>query len=632
MPEGASGPSFAGRKGFFTVTALLREAAYKLRRRVLQRFPWVKPIAKRILRRGGDVSVRGAVTANDSLVQRVASLVADPYKEYVRVETLAREQNRDLYRERLAAFAHKPVFSIVIPVYNTPGDLLQKCLDSVLRQLYPHWELCIVDDASTQGRIGAVLKEYAGRDERVRVHTREKNGHISAATNDGIAMARGQYIALLDHDDELTEDALYFLAERINEFPDADVLYTDQDKLSEGGERYEPFFKPDWSPAYLRGVMYLGHLLAVRTELVRAVGGCDGAFNGVQDFELALRVTEKARRVEHIARICYHWRAIEGSIATSVDAKPDIAALQQRAVQKQLDRLGLVASAMPQNDRHRLKVVPNERPEGPLVSILICTKDAGELISRCLDSLFAITRYRNFEVVIADNGTTDPVALAAMERHPVRRLEMPGKFHFAAYNNRLAREARGQYLLFLNNDTEILDPLWLEQMLHHAAQKDVGAVGPMLLFPDRTVQHAGVILGPRGTADHVMRNFPEHVEGYAGSLWCDREVSAVTAACLLVSAEKFHAVGGFNERFRNHYEDVDLNLKLRKGGYRNVYVGATRLVHHESKSRGKFYDYNDRVLLLDLWEHWIDRGDPYYNRNFHREHFDYTLWTGELQK
>lgn len=552
------------------------------------------------------------------------------FPEYLILERLTFERNRRAWMREIETFSAKPLISIVVPVYNTPPHLLRKCIASVRRQIYTSWELCLVNDASPSPLTQRQLARYARSDARIRVVRREANGGIARATNDGIAMARGDFIAFLDHDDTLAEDALFHVVCKVNETPDTDVIFTDQDKITDHGFRFSPFFKPGWSPAYLRSVMYLGHLLVVRTALIRDMGGCDPAFDGVQDFELALRLTEKARRVVHVPRIAYHWRATRGSIAASFSAKRDIPELQRCAVQQQLDRLGIPGVAVSIGERHHVQITPaTDTPTG-LVSIILCSKDAGEIVSRCLDSLFAVTRDTAFEVLVGDNGTTDPVALEAFALHPIRRFSMPGPFHFAAFNNCLVREAKGEYLLFLNNDTEVLQADWIERMRLHALQPGVGAVGARLIYPDNTIQHAGVVLGPRGTADHLFRNFHSDSDFYHSIIGCDRDVSAVTAACLLVSADAFHNVGGFSEQFRHHYEDVDLCLRLRCAGYTNRYAGAVKLIHHESKTRGAYYDYTDRMLLLDRWEEMISQGDPFSNPNFLANRTDFAMGAGEL--
>ncbi len=521
--------------------------------------------------------------------------------------------------------SYSPLVSVIVPVYDTPAALLEKMIISVQRQSYGNWELCLVDDASPQPHVRSMLEQAAAHDPRIRVTFRASNGNISAATNTGIALARGEFIAFLDHDDELTTDALLEVVRFLNDEPDTDVMYTDQDKIDLAGRPSEPFYKPAWSPAYLQSVMYVGHLLIVRSSLLRETGGCDGTFDGVQDFELMLRLGEATKKIRHLPRILYHWRKVPGSIASDSAAKHGIDDLQRKAVQAHLNRLGIAATATTNGTAHRVRVVPTPRSTEPLVSILIPSKDHPELIGPCLAHLFEKTTYKTFEVIVGDNETTDPEALRILDRFPVKRVPLAGRFCFASFNNRMAQEARGDYLLLLNNDTEVVQPNWLDTLMLYAEQDDVGAVGPLLLYGDGTVQHAGVILGPRGTADHVMRGFPGDSDGYAGSLQAAREVTAVTGACLLVRRDHYMACGGLNETFGRHYEDVDFCLRLRSRGLRNVFAGSARMVHHESKSRGSYYDFTDRVLLLDHWESWIHQGDPYYNPAFDPERVDYSV-------
>ncbi len=524
----------------------------------------------------------------------------------------------------LETLTARPLISLVMPVYNVEDSWLRKAVDSVRNQVYPDWELCIVDDASTRTHVRTLLEELAAADARIKVMFRQDNGNISAATNDGIRIAAGEFVALLDHDDELAPDALLRVARLLNEKPQTDVVYTDQDKIDDRQARREPLFKPDWSPEYFRSVMYVGHLLAVRRTLLEQVRGCDSRFDGVQDFELLLRLSERTHRIEHIPRVLYHWRSVPGSLAHDGNAKQNIDQLQQQAVQEHLDRLKIPAVAVARGG-HRVTVRPKPRAAGPRISIMIPTKDQPECLQACLGSLFEKTSYPNFEVIVGDNNTTDPTALKVLNRYPIKRLPLPGPFCFARCNNRMAQHATGEYLLLLNNDTEVVEADWLEHLLMYAEHEDVGAVGPMLTYPDGTVQHAGVILGPRGTADHVMRGFMADCDGYAGSLIAARDVTAVTGACLLVAKSKYDACGGLNERFQRHYEDVDFCLRLRRLGLRNVFVGAVKLIHHESKSRGNQYNYTDRVLLLDWWEKDILKGDPYYNPNFDPHSTDYSV-------
>jgi len=556
---------------------------------------------------------------------------ANSYQEFIKKETERLERLSGEMAEMSASFPIQPLISLVMPVYRSDLTLLARAVESVRNQIYGRWELCIVDDASNQEELTRYLSSL-GQDKRIKVTARPKNGNISAATNDGIAMAEGEWIAFLDHDDELSPDALYEVAAAINRRPETDIFYSDQDKIDSTQRRSEPFFKPNWSPTFFRGVMYLGHLLVARRNLIQEIGGCDGGFDGVQDFELALRLSEHTARIEHIPRVLYHWRAIPGSVAADGAAKSNIDRLQELAVQSHLDRLGIAATAHGGQSGHRVQIIPKPRKFYPKISILIPTRDHPELIGRCLKTIFEKTSYPNFEVLIGDNETRNPQALKLFETFPVRRIPLAGGFHFSRFNNTLAAEASGEYLMLLNNDTEIVQPDWLQHLLLYAEDENVGAAGALLTYADGTVQHAGIILGPRGTADHVMRGFPGDADGYMGSLACTREVTAVTAAAAMVQRRKYMLVGGFWERFQRHYDDLDFCLRLRSRGFRNICVSTARLVHHESRSRGEKYDFTDRVMLLDRWESLIERGDAYYSPNFDRYSTDYRVGFGGFQR
>ncbi|HLA76538.1 MAG TPA: glycosyltransferase [Vicinamibacteria bacterium] len=513
--------------------------------------------------------------------------------------------------------------SILTPTYNTNLFGFRETVESVLRQTTTGWEWCLVDDGSSDRELHTVLEGLTRRVPRIRVLLAEHGG-IGAATNRALAMAGAPRVCFLDHDDTLTPDAVATVREALNE--EWDVAYSDEDKLDASGRLTEaPFHKPAWSPEYLRGVMYVGHLLAVRRELVRRVGGVRSEFDGVQDFELMLRLTEVGARVRHIPRILYHWRRSPGSVAESLGAKPGIAELQRAAVAAHLARLGLPARAEPQGEHHRIAVLPGPRQTTPQVSLIIPTKDAPGFLRRCLASIFATSTYPNFEVLLMDNETRDPDAVRIMSNFPVRRINLPGPFNYSRANNEGSRQAQGAYLLFLNNDTEILTHDWIEHLLYYAEQNDVGAVGGLLLFPDRTVQHAGIVLGFRGTADHVMRGFPAEADGYAGSLSCAREVSAVTGACMMVRKALFEEVGGMNEHYATHYQDVDLCLTLLDRGRRNIFTPRAGLFHFESATRSSRYDLVDRVLLLDRWQDRIEAGDPFFNPHFDLSRTDYSL-------
>lgn len=514
-------------------------------------------------------------------------------------------------------FPYRPRISIILPVWNTDEKWLCLAIDSVLNQVYDNWELCIADGSSTKPHIPLVLNRYTEKDPRIRVKILPKNKGISENSNEALSLATGEFIGFLDHDDELAPFALYEVVKLLNQHTDADVVYSDEDKITTDGVFCDPFYKPDWSPEYFRGVMYVGHLLIVRKSLGESVGFFDTTFDFVQDYEFMLRLSEKTNAIYHIPKILYHWRKIRGSIALITDSKGDISEKQVSAVNSQLKRLGLPASARPGPIPHRVIIKPSLRSDYPLVSIIIPTKDKPELIERCLQSIYKITTYPNFEVIIIDNGTTDPAAKKIIDACPCKKIPYFEKFNFSKVNNIGAKNAKGDYVIFLNNDTQILSGDWIHNLLYYAEQGDIAAVGPLLKFPDNKVQHAGVVLGFRGTADHIMRDYPSDCDGYAGSLTCAREVSAVTAACMMVKKSVFMEVGGFNEYYSVIYQDVDLCLKFITRGYRIIFNPRVIILHYECSTRDKHqYDFIDRTLLLDQWDEIIDNGDKYYNNNF----------------
>ena len=534
------------------------------------------------------------------------------------VEQLLSASRRKQMEGAIKLFRHKPRISLLVPVYNQTAQLLERVIASVEAQVYPEWELCLADDGSTSSETIQTLKRYidpqAGR---INIAFLGRNLGISGATNSALYLSSGDFVAMLDHDDELAPDALFEIARALNDDPGLDVIYSDEDKLSEDGWLDQPFHKPDWSPELFRQVMYVGHLLCVRRTLALEVRGMDRRFDGVQDFDFMLRVSERTGRIHHIPGILYHWRSVPGSIARGSDEKAGIAELQVSAVNAHLERLRVPARA----ERHpvlshRAVIRPLPGREQAKVSIIIPTRDQPEVLGACLRSIFDKTTYKQFQVVLVDNGTADREALGLFQQYPVTVVPFSGPFNYSRANNLGAAKASGEYLVLLNNDTEVITPNWLEELLYYAAMPDVGAVSPLLLYPNRSVQHAGVVLGMRGTADHIMRGFPADSDGYYGSLSCAREVSAVTAACMALRREKFSELGGLREEFRTIYQDVDLCLRLRaKGLAEPLHAARASLYHHESLSRGNKYDALDRALLLDFWGKVIAEGDPYFNCN-----------------
>jgi GT2 family glycosyltransferase len=515
-----------------------------------------------------------------------------------------------------------PQFSVITPTYNTKPQWIAEAALSLLNQTCADWEWCLVDDGSDNVETRKLLELLSRVSPRVRVELAPRGG-ISAANNKALDLARGDYVCFLDHDDLLHPFALEAMREKTKE--GYDIVYSDEDKLDDAtGNLVEPFFKPDWSPEYFRGAMYVGHLLCVRRHLA-AETRFDSAFDGVQDFEFVLRLSEAAPKIAHIPQPLYHWRKTPGSIAQKTDAKPQLGMLQARAVNAHLERSRLPARAEQSELPHRLKILPLRQEQYARISIIIPTRDAPEVLGRCLKSIFEKTSYPNFEVLLMDNETTDQSALALMKEYPVRRIPFPNPFNFSRANNLGSAAATGELLLFLNNDTEIIAEDWLQHLAYYAQQADVGAAGAVLAYEDRTVQHAGVALGMRGTADHLMRKFPLDVDGYAGSLACAREVSVVTGACLMVRKSVFEEIGGFNEHYFTAYQDVDVCLRLRRHGLRVICTPRALLLHDEFISRTSYYyDIIDRMLLLDQWEDVIERGDPYYNPNLDLDRGDYS--------
>ncbi|MGD1701257.1 glycosyltransferase family 2 protein, partial [Dapis sp. BLCC M229] len=506
---------------------------------------------------------------------------------------------------------YQPSMSILTPTWNSSLDWFVETVLSVLNQSIPNWEWCIVDDGSKQEEIRNVLAGLAEKESRIKVLFSEDNGGISAATNKALKMATGEFICLLDHDDTLAptalENSLHKLAAGF------DVVYSDEDKIDFSGLNYiEPFFKPDWSPEYFRGVMYVGHLLCVRREIALNIQGFKSEFDGVQDYEFMLRVSEQTNKIAHISQHLYHWRKVQGSISGDADAKAGIEVVQQAAVNAHLERIGLAAKAEPGLGRHRVNINPLPRKNYPLISLIIATPNISESLSQWLENLLSVSTYPENEVILitGENGTDNFI-----ENPAVKVLGLSGKFNYSRAYNLGAKTAQGEYFVFLNTNLEVAVNDWQRHLLYYAEQSDIGAVGGFLVFPNGTVEHAGIVLGKLGKVNYVMRGFPTNDDGYAGSLVCAREVSAVSRDSLMMSRENFELVGGFNEHFFSDYQDIDLCLKLRKKGKRIVFTPRCVLINHESeKHRQGNYDVVDYMLLLDQWQIDMDLGDPYWSR------------------
>lgn len=569
-----------------------------------------------------------------------------PYEEWIRRFATLSDLDRTRIRRRVNELVQRPTISILMPTYNTSAVLLERAIESVQRQLYPHWELCIADDASTRPHVSVILKRKQAEDTRIKVHFREQNGHISAASNSALELASGNYIALLDHDDELSEDALYWVAEEINAYPDAKILYSDEDKIDPDGRRDGPYFKPDFSYELFLGQNLITHLGVYKADLVKSIGGFRTGVEGAQDWDLALRVLEHcgAAHVRHIPRVLYHWRLHAGSTALSEDEKPYAFVAQRKVLEDHVARTQAGIDILD----HPIAPTTFHRPRwhlpdpSPLVSIIVPTRNARPVLESCISSVLGHTGYQTYEVIIVDNGSDDDQTLQylqSLKSNPrIRVLRDDRSFNYAALNNRAAREARGEVLVLLNNDTEIITPGWLTELVSHAIRPEVGAVGARLLYPDGSVQHAGVILGLGGGAAHSHRGSPRGSWGHGARLILTQAYSAVTAACLAVRRDLYLSLGGLNEAdFAIAYNDVDFCLRLRAQGYVNVYTPFAELYHYESKTRGVDEHGEKRIRFAGELERLRDRwpqviaADPYYNPNLTLDREDFSLaWPPRL--
>lgn len=532
-----------------------------------------------------------------------------------------------MYRQS-RALAYRPVISVLMPVYNPPLEFLDKAIQSVRDQVYPYWELCVADDASTDPGVRELLERHAAEDARVRIVYRDRNGHISAATNSALEIAQGEFVAFFDHDDMLAPDALAEYALALNADPTLDILYCDEDKIDIKGQRFEPYFKPQWCPDSLMSRNYITHFLVARADLVREVGGTRVGFEGSQDHDLTLRLGEKTDRVHRIPRILYHWRVHPDSTAGGIDAKPYALNAGVRSLESALVRRGEpgTVSQHPTCSGHYMVRYELRRPGK--VSIIIPTRDKAEILETCLRSLFEVTQYPDFKVIVIDNQSEQPKTFELLDRYQkkwnerfqVLRSGIP--FNFSRLVNMGAQVASGEYLLLLNNDTEAIDPDWLLGLLEQGQRPSIGCVGPMLLYPDRSVQHAGVVLQKDALASHPFSRTQADADSYANWMLAVNNYSAVTGACLLVRRDVFHQVGGFDEELAVDYNDVDFCLRVRDAGYRTVCLPYIRLLHHESYTRGHpcatperaAVHRAEREYFSRRWSHVID-DDPCFNLN-----------------
>jgi GT2 family glycosyltransferase len=528
--------------------------------------------------------------------------------------------------EDARALAYRPLISIVTPLYKTPLNFLDACIQSVFDQIYQNWQLCLIDDGSADPDLTRRAEEFQRRDPRVTFRALPTNCGISTATNECLALATGEFVAFLDHDDVLSNTALYEVVKRLNIEPELDVLYSDEDKITTDNRHYDYFFKPDWSPELFLSTNYICHFLVVRRRLIEQVGGLRPGFDGSQDYDVMLRVMEQTSRIRRIPKVLYHWRSHPQSTASATDQKPTASRAGYKALVEHLDRLREDAAVVELGPgRYRIKYRLSGNPE---IRIVIPT-GGSRLLKDAVRSVLEKSTYRNYSVVVVDNtpdGGVRHLLADELKNGRVTVLDRVGQpFNFSALCNSGARGFTGEYLLFLNDDTTIVSPDWLEALLEHAQHAPVGAVGGLLLFPDLRIQHAGVLLGVYGIGGHAFRLLDSRQHHYFMFPELTRNCSAVTGACLMTRRQSFEEVGGFDEQnLPTCFQDVDYCLKLVERGYRIVYTPHARLLHYESATKSSVAEGNEIEYMRHRWKRVIS-DDPYYNPNLSRRREDYSL-------
>ncbi|MDY6991574.1 MAG: glycosyltransferase, partial [Pseudomonadota bacterium] len=567
---------------------------------------------------------------NLAKVQQLKQEKSRNYPNWVRKYATLTEDTLKQLQEKLAQWQNLPLISVIMPTYNSDERWLRIAIESVVQQIYPHWELCIADDASTLPHVQQILSEYRQKDERIKVHFRASNGHISAASNSALALAQGDYVAFLDHDDLLARHALFMIAAEVMVHPSAALIYSDEDKVNSKHKRASPYFKCDWNPDLFLAQNFMTHLSAYKTTLVRQIGGLRVGYEGAQDYDLALRVIEQiqASQIRHIPHVLYHWRLHEDSSSLIEGVKPYALQATQKAVKEYLQRQGQDAQVFEAfNAPGYIRVhypLPLKRP---LVSIIIPTYNQVKLLRNCVDSLLGKTRYQPFEIIIVDNQSDDPKTLDYLyklqQQEPqVRVLSYPHPFNYSAINNMAVEQAAGELICLLNNDTEVIHEEWLTELASQAMRPEIGAVGARLWYDNNTLQHGGVIVGLGGVAGHSHKHFPRQHPGYFYRTQLMQNFSAVTAACMMMRKQVFQAVGGLNStELSIAFNDVDLCLKIGQLGLRILWTPYAELYHYESKSRGRDTTPEkqarfaaEKAYMQKRWQKLLPT-DPAYNPN-----------------
>ena len=542
------------------------------------------------------------------------------------------------FKEKSLGWQHQPLVSVVMPTYNSPLHFLAQAIESVQAQVYPHWELCIADDASTNPEVQAFLREAAQKDARISVVLRNQNGHISESSNSALEIAKGEWVALLDHDDLLHPMALYELVNTLQSHPEAQVVFSDEDKIDEKGERFGPYFKTDYNPELMWAQNMISHLGCYKKSTLDAIGGFRKGFEGSQDYDLALRVIQRSKpyQIVHIPRVLYHWRAIIGSTALAPNEKPYAETASRKALFEHLASLQIPASVEPAPDLSYMnRVRPLLQKPDPLISLLIPTKDGIDLLKQCIQSVKQKSSYKFYEILVVNNNSLlaeSHIYFDQLKREGIRVLDYPHPFNFSAINNFAAAEARGEYLCLMNNDIEVQSSGWMEEMLSFAQLDHAGAVGARLWYPgNQGLQHCGVVVGLGGVAGHAHVGLKKNEKGYFGRPVLHHRCSAVTAACLMIKKSTYFAVGGMDEQIAVAFNDVDFCLRLGDAGYHCVYTPSAELIHHESATRGDDLSDENRnrfmgeeAFMKARWGERLNR-DPFFSPNLSFSHTDFRM-------
>lgn len=593
--------------------------------------------ASLLLRFAMEASRRPETPAAMALTRMLSPITDARYNHWLSRNEPQGAQGREDLKKRYEALADRPLISIIVPTYNPSATALSEMIASVREQVYENWELCIANDASTYPHVRRIIDEAAIEDRRIKVVHRSTNGHICRTSNSALELATGSWIAMLDHDDTLAPQALLAVAEYLAAHPSSGLIYSDEDKLDERGQRFDPYFKPDYSPELLLAQNYVNHLTVMRADLVREVGGWRTGFEGSQDHDLILRVIEKLQpeQVGHIPQILYHWRALTGSTALDNEEKDYVLRTGEAAVREHLIRTNQAGRVEVLKGVHHYRVRYALPEETPLVSLIIPTRDKADILKIAVDSILKKSTYDNYEIIIVDNGSSEKStfeyfsSLASYEN--VKIVPYPYPFNYSKINNFAVERARGSIIALVNNDIEVITPDWIEEMTSWALKKDIGCVGAKLFYPDMSIQHAGVIVGLGGCAGHSHKYFPHDAAGYFNRLQVHQNLSAVTAACLFVRREVFEEVGGLEEKLTVAFNDVDFCLRVREAGYRNLFTPFAKLFHHESISRGA-EDTPEKMaraaaevkFMKDRWKEQLTI-DPYYSPHLPYDREDFGI-------